>query len=74
MTRFSHAGVQVIKFTRVRLPQASNALPFVALRRESVMLIEPTLGDDMVETAGSIGRTSARDVTCLGVAERDWPE
>jgi len=57
--------VQVIKFTRVQLPQATDVLPFVALRRESIMLIEPTLGDDMVETTGSVGRTSPRDVLCL---------
>jgi hypothetical protein len=62
---FLAPGVQVIKFTRVRLPQTQDVLPFVGLRREAVRLIEPTLGDDLVETPGSIGRTSPRHVTCL---------
>jgi hypothetical protein len=62
---FLAPGVHVIKFTRVQLPQSTERIPFVALRRESVVLIEPTLGDDLVETAGSVGRTSSRDVTCL---------
>jgi hypothetical protein len=62
---FLAPGVQVINFTHVQLPQAKDAIPFVALRRESIMLIEPTLGDDMVETTGSVGRTSPRDVACL---------
>jgi hypothetical protein len=57
--------VQVIKFTRVQLPQTTELIPFIALRRESVVLIEPTLGDDLVETAGSTGRTWPRDVICL---------
>jgi hypothetical protein len=62
---FLAPGVQVIKFTRVQLPQTVELIPFVALRREAVVLIEPTLGDDLVETAGSGGRTSPRDVICL---------
>src|SRR5690349_5984775 len=62
---FLAPGVHVIKFTRVQLPQSGEAIPFVALRRESVALMEPTLGNEMVETVGSIGRTSPRDVTCL---------
>jgi hypothetical protein len=62
---FLAPGVQVIKFTRVQLPQRTEQIPFVALRREAIILIEPTLGDDLVETAGSRGRTSPRDVICL---------
>ena len=62
---FLAPGVPVIKFTRVQLPQTTELIPFVALRREAVVLIEPTLGDDLVETAGSTGRTSPRDVICL---------
>jgi hypothetical protein len=62
---FLAPGPQVIKFTRVQLPQSGEVIPFVALRREAVVLIEPTLGDDLVETPGSIGRTTPREVTCL---------
>jgi hypothetical protein len=62
---FLAPGTQVIKFTRVQLAQTNEVIPFIALRREAVVLIEPTLGDDLVETAGSTGRTSPRDVVCL---------
>jgi hypothetical protein len=62
---FLTPGVQVIKFTRVQLPQSTETIPFVALRREAVVLIEPTLTEELVETAGSLGRTTPRDVTCL---------
>ena len=62
---FMAPGLQVIKFTRVQLPQTGDVVPFVALRRESIVLIEPTLSDEMIETPGSIGRTTPRDVTCL---------
>jgi hypothetical protein len=65
---FLAPGVQVLKFTRVQLPQSGDVIPFVALRREAVVLIEPTLNDDLIETPGSIGRTSPRDVVCLVAA------
>jgi hypothetical protein len=62
---FLAAGVQVIKFTRVQLPNSGQVIPFVGLRREAIVLIEPTLADDLVDTPGSIGRTTPREVTCL---------
>jgi hypothetical protein len=48
---FLAPGVRVIKFTRVQLPPTTEVIPFVALRCEAVTLVEPTLGDDPVETA-----------------------
>jgi hypothetical protein len=62
---FLAPGVQVFKFTRVQLPLTHEVIPFIGLRRESVVLIEPTLGDELVETPGSVGRTTPRDVICL---------
>jgi len=62
---FLAPGLQAIKFTRVQLPLTAEVIPFVALRRESVVFIEPTLTDELIETPGSIGRTTPRDVTCL---------
>jgi hypothetical protein len=62
---FLAPGVQVIKFTRVRLPHAADLIPFIALRREAITLVEPTLNDEMIETPGSLGRTSSREVVCL---------
>jgi hypothetical protein len=40
----------------------------VALRREGVVLIEPTLSEELIETAGSTGRTTPKDVICLVAA------
>jgi hypothetical protein len=62
---FLAPGVQVIKFTSVRLPNTVDEIPFVALRREAVRLIEPTLNDELVEAPGSVGRTTPREVACL---------
>jgi hypothetical protein len=65
---FLAPGLQVLKFTRVQLPHGGGVIPFVALRREAVVLIEPTLTEELVETAGSTGRTTPRDVICLVAA------
>jgi hypothetical protein len=62
---FLAPGVQVIKFTAVRLPNTADEIPFVALRREAVRLIEPTLSDEFIEAPGSTGRTTPREVACL---------
>jgi hypothetical protein len=59
------AGVHLLKCTRVRLPSEREPIPFVALRRDGVALIEPTLDEELVEAPGSIGRTTARQVGCL---------
>jgi hypothetical protein len=55
----------VIKFTDVELPGAKRRIPFVALQRDSITMIEPTLSDDLIEPVGSGGRTSPHDVVCL---------
>ena len=62
---FLAPGTPVIKFTGVELPSANRAIPFVGLRRESISIIEPTLSDDLIEPAGSRGRTSPHEVVCL---------
>jgi hypothetical protein len=69
---FLAPGVQVIKFTNVRLPNTVDEIPFVALRREAVRLIEPTLSDEYIEAPGSTGRTTPREVACLLPAGRLW--
>jgi hypothetical protein len=58
-------GVHLLKCTRVRLPGEQDLVPFIAFRRENVLLVEPTLGDELIETAGSAGRTTPRQVGCL---------
>jgi hypothetical protein len=62
---FLTSGGGVIKATRVRVPGEETRLPFVGIRRESIFLVEPTQGDELIETAGSIGRTTTRRVGCL---------
>ena len=57
---FFSPGVQVLKFTRVRLPGFADPVPFVALRRESVQVIDPSIEDEAIETPGSMGRTTPR--------------
>ena len=57
-------GAHLLKCTRVRLPAEREAIPFVALRRDAVALIEPTLGEELIESPGSIGRTTSRQVGC----------
>ena len=62
---FLAGGVGVIKATRVRIPGEESRLPFVGIRRDSILVVEPTQGDELIETAGSIGRTTTRRVGCL---------
>jgi hypothetical protein len=62
---FLAGGVGVIKATRVRIPGEEARLPFVGIRRDSILVVEPTQGDELIETAGSIGRTTTRRVGCL---------
>jgi hypothetical protein len=62
---FLASGVGVIKATRVRIPGEEARLPFLGIRRESILVVEPTQGDELIETAGSIGRTTTRRVGCL---------
>ena len=57
-------GVQILKLTRVRVPNEPDVVPFVALRRESVILVVPTLSKDLIEEPDS-GFMRARDVACL---------
>ena len=58
-------GNQIVKVTRVRIPNEKERLPFIGFRRESILVVEPTQQDELVDTAGSIGRTSVHRVGCL---------
>ena len=57
-------GAQVIKFTRVRVPNESDPVPFAALSRESVILVVPTLSRELIEPEDG-GFTQTREVACL---------
>ncbi len=62
---FLAPGTHIVKVTRVRIPNESERLPFIAVRRDSIVLIEPTQGDELVDTPGSVGRTSSHRVGCI---------
>ncbi len=62
---FLAPGGHVVKLTRVRIPNESERLPFVAVRRDTIMVVEPTQADELVDTPGSGGRTSSHRVGCL---------
>jgi len=62
---FLAPGNHIVKVTRVRIPNENDRLPFVAVRRDSIILVEPTQSDELVDTPGSGGRTSSHRVGCL---------
>jgi hypothetical protein len=62
---FLAPGSHIVKLTRVRVPDESERLPFVAVRRDSIIVVEPTQSDELVDTPGSGGRTSSHRVGCL---------
>jgi hypothetical protein len=62
---FLGPGSHIVKFTRVRVPNESERFPFVAVRRDSIIVVEPTQSDELVDTAGAGGRTSSHRVGCL---------
>jgi hypothetical protein len=62
---FLAPGSHIVKLTRVRIPNESERLPFIGFRRDSIIVVEPTQADELVDTAGSIGRTSGHRIGCL---------
>ncbi|MGH7514140.1 MAG: hypothetical protein ACREOQ_14595 [Gemmatimonadales bacterium] len=40
-------------------------MPFIALRRDMMTLMAPTIDKDLIETPGWLGHTLSRDVACL---------
>jgi hypothetical protein len=42
---FLAPGGHIVKLTRVRIPNESERLPFVAVRRDSIIVVEPTQSD-----------------------------
>ena len=62
---FLAPGNHIVKLTRARIPNESERLPFVAFRRDSIIAVEPTQSDELVDTPGSGGRTSSHRVGCL---------
>lgn len=61
---YLNATGPVVKCTRVRVPTRPDIINFLGFRREAVQVVAPSM-DELVEPAGAIGHTTARDVTCL---------
>ena len=61
-------GVQLLKTTRVRFPGERELVPFLALRRDAITLIEPTLDDDQIEAPGGVGHTTPHQVSVFLLA------
>jgi hypothetical protein len=57
-------GVQLLKATRVRYPGEPALVPFIALRRDAITMIEPSL-DEEIEAPGGVGRTTPHQVSCF---------
>lgn len=62
---FLAPGNHIVKLTRARIPNEHERVPFIAVRRDSILVVEPTQGDELVDTPGSGGRTSSHRVGCL---------
>ena len=52
---FLAPGSQIVKLTRVRIPNENERLPFIAVRRDAIIVVEPTQGDELVDTPGAAG-------------------
>ena len=65
---FFSGGVQLLKLTRARFPGEKELIPFIALRRDAVHAIEPTAGEERVESPGGIGRTTPHQVSAFLLA------
>lgn len=61
---FLQSGSPVVKVTRARVPMQAELVPFVALRADAIAIVAPTI-DELVETEGAMGRTTAREVELL---------
>ena len=62
---FLAPGSHIVKLTRVRIPNERERLPFIGFRRDAIILDEPTQADELVDTAGSGGRTTPHRIGCL---------
>ena len=62
---FLAPGNHIVKVTRARVPNEHERLPFIAFRRDAILVVEPTQADELIDTPGSGGRTSSHRVGCL---------
>jgi len=64
LIEFLALNPQLLKLTAVRIPGEVDPIPFVALRREAVILVAPALPKEHVQDV-SPGPTWAREIACL---------
>jgi hypothetical protein len=64
LLEFFALAPRLVKLTRVRLPQEQDPRPFVALQREAITLVAPSL-DSGVAPAEDRAYSAQRSVACL---------
>jgi hypothetical protein len=64
LVEFLSLAPRLVKLTKVRIPQESEVRPFVALQREAIILVAPSL-DDSVDTPRDRAYAALREVACL---------
>ena len=64
LVEFLSLAPRLVKLTTVRIPQETEVRPFVALQRDAITLVAPSL-DDGVETPRDQSFTALREVACL---------
>jgi len=64
LVEFLTMATRLVKVTRVRVPLEPDPRPFVALQREAITLVAPSL-DSAVAPAEDRGFTAERPVACL---------
>src|SRR3569832_1773780 len=64
LTEFLTLAPRLVKLTRVRIPQEVEVRPFVALKRDAISLVAPSL-DEGVEIPGDRTYSALREVALL---------
>jgi hypothetical protein len=64
LTEFLGLAPRLIKLTRVRIPQEQEVRPFVALQRDAISLVAPSL-DEGVDSPPDRAYSALREVACL---------
>jgi hypothetical protein len=64
LTEFLSLAPRLVKLTRVRIPQEQEVRPFVALKRDAISLVAPSL-DEGVDNPGDRAYSALREVALL---------
>jgi hypothetical protein len=64
LTEFLSLAPRLVKLTRVRIPHEQEVRPFVAIKRDAISLVAPSL-DEGVESPGDRAYSALREVALL---------